>query len=94
MPEEVGVLVGSSGVDIVSPRTLMPIVHWPWSLITGFSGRKESDDPTDMELFMLTHKYHGEYVFECDEYRVIDMAFKKGQMQASQTSKKLKHWIL
>jgi hypothetical protein len=84
-------VVGKSGVDVVTPSNLMPIVHWPWNLIEEYSGRKESDDPTDMELFMLTHKHHGEYVFECDEYKLLEVAFKKASLLADRD---LRHYVL
>jgi hypothetical protein len=84
-------VVGKSGVDLVTPSNLMPIIHWPWALIEEYSGRKESDDPTDMELFMLTHKHHGEYVFECDEYKLVEMAFKKANVLSARN---LRHYVL
>jgi calmodulin len=70
LPEELHIHAGPDGFVIADPATDEEYGSYAWAKVASWAGLKQSDDPTDMELFNV--KLGGaDYTFECDVSSII-----------------------
>jgi hypothetical protein len=59
---------------------------WGWDELSEWKAKKQSEDPADMELFMLTVIGQGAFAFEFDDAFLIAEAFSEHQNVSEQVA--------
>jgi hypothetical protein len=83
-PEQVSVAIHPSHVEVMDAETQEMLDVWTWSTVSRFIAERQSDDPTDMELFTVEIEEMGQYVFECDDAHHLKTVFQDSMLQGLQ----------
>jgi potassium channel subfamily K len=76
LPEDsVGFSFGEGGVEVVDGETQEHHCLWAWDAVYGVLPIRDSDDPTDMELFCMTVVGVGALQLECNDAFALAKAF-------------------
>jgi hypothetical protein len=77
LPEEVGMVVGDSGVQLEDATSHRIVAFWKWPKVVSYESEKQSDDPTDMELLHIQVKesYLTTNYLACYNYSKLTLLF-------------------
>ena len=76
-PEDITLVVGMAGVQVIATATRANVCFWPWKQIAKWKPQLQSDDPTDMELITIDVLHMGQFVLECDSGTLVSASLQK-----------------
>ena len=72
--------------QVLGPLDRQVLCMWGWDELSEWKAKKQSEDPADMELFMLTVVGQGAFAFEFDDAFLIAEAFSEHQKVSEQVA--------